>query len=506
MKKGLALILALLMLGAALPALGEGYTLEEKFYQQAWKESAYRGTVTFAATGDSTAAMDSALWTVIKQLAPRLSLTIEHTTTRTADEGQANLTLTVDGKESAKASYLYDEKLSGFSSSLLSADNAVYTAARTWDLTRLIQSAAQGENAWPPVWRLILAVMNAPEEWKNRAGDYLNIYETKLGIWLQGYAEFTTGQENGIGYTQLACSIPGQAVKAEIEQLLVDFYKDDGLLTLLREIATPQEAAAYLQPSERTTLFSLLDRLTLNGSVDVVRRYDTSGQALLDQISFPFTEGSPVSALTISMKAQENGQERRYAGTLKDGTEFDITCLAGEDLIFTGSVEITLPEKQNASFVVSEGAGEKQTIAFDYNLMWAPGEDQYSLADDRMTRAMEGSLLIKPRGESKVPEQSITLDATLSSGSSQRSSTQLNATLTWRDMDSDATVTAALISRTVSPFAYTTPSSVLNAVRLDLMTQESRAALIGAWQQRLALYASQLLGNSMVNLFSTTQQ
>ena len=505
MKRGIAMLLAALLLLTAMPALAEDYTLAEKFYQQAVKESAYKGNITLSVSGTRTSAIDTAVWLVLKSLAPKLSISVEHATTPYKDEGQATVTLTLDGKTSSKLTYLYDEQLMAFSGTFLGGDSAYYSAARSWNLTELLEGFMSDDLTWPPVWQMILSVENAPEEWKARAQSRISVYETKLGLWMNGYAKFSTGREGDTMYSQLACTIPAQAVKAEIKQLMVDFYNDPELLTLLREVVSARVAAAYLQPSMMNALFSMLDSVQLNGDVEVVRRYDATGSALLDKVSLPFGGGSMLSALTVSCAYQDGGQNWRLTGGLNDGTEFDVTCLITEETIFTGSVKLVTPEEESSGFVVSDTAAQK-VIAFDYNLNWEPGEDVYTLATDRFSRDIRGSLLIKPK-EGDLPEQSLTLEMNMSSGSSKRSATQLNGTLTWRDMESGASISAILTSRTTAPFAYTTPSTLTGAMRIDLLNGDTLAALVQSWAQRAQNYFSSLAlgGLSFTSPFATVQ-
>lgn len=506
MKRLAALILAALLALAAVSAVAEEYTLAEKFCRQAFEESAYRGTVTLAVTGNSTAAIDQAAWTVLKSLAPRLSLSVEHATTAGKDEGQATLTLTLDGQTSAKHTFLYDQKLIAFSGTLLGGDSVYYSAARGWNAASLLNGLMQKESAWPPVWRIVMAVETAPEEWKTRAADRIALYETKLGLWLNGYASFTTGRENNIAYSQLSCQIPAQAVKAEIKQLMVDLYADSQLLSLLREVVTAEEAAAYLQPSAMNTLFALIDGLNLDGNVQVIRRYDAAGSALLDSVTLPFPAGSPLSELTVSSAPQEGGANWTVQGKTGEGTEFDVSCFASDDMIFTGSVKIVMPEEEKNSFVVSDAsAPERKTVAFDYNLMWEPGEDTYTLSTDRFAREIKGSLLIRPLEGSDMPDQSLKLELTMSSGSSKRSATQLNGSLTWQDLDSGASVSAVLTSRTVSPFAYTTPSALTGAMRVDQLTSQSLAAVAQGWIQRATTYLTTLVMGGAASPIATVQ-
>ena len=267
MKRFAALVLAALMALAAVSAVAEDYTLEEKFYQQAVKESAFRGTVTFAVTGNGTAMADAALWQALKALAPRMSLSLEHATAPNKDEGQATLTLTLDGQTSAKHTFMYEDNLIAFGGTLLGGENVYYAADRAWNLGEIAESALNSGNEWPSMGRVIAAIAGAPQEWKLRAQSRITLYETKLGLWLNGYAGFSTGRENNVTYSQLACTIPAQAVKAEIKQLMVDLYADGELLSLLREVVTAREAAAYLDPTMMNTLFSMIDGLNLNGEV-----------------------------------------------------------------------------------------------------------------------------------------------------------------------------------------------------------------------------------------------
>ena len=482
MKRGIALLLAALLLLAAVPVLAEDYTLTEKFYQQAVKESAYRGTVTLSVSGAGSSAIDTALWNVLKNLAPRLSLSLEHSTTPYKDEGQATMTLMLDGSASETFSYLYDEQLMAFGGTLLDGNNAYYSAARNWDLTELLESVISDGSAWPPVWQMVLAIENAPEGWKTRAESHFSMYKTKLNLWLNGYAQFSTGMDGDKMYSQLACTVPAQALKAEIKQLMVDFYNDAELLSLLKEVVSAQEAAAYLQPSVMDTLFSMLDDMQMNGDLEVVQRYDISASPMLIQLSVPFGDSGALSRVTVSCAYEEGGQNWRVKGSLNSGAAFDVSCLITDETIFTGTVLLTLPEKEDESFVVSDQAA-LNTVAFDYNLIWEPGEDAYTLSTDRFTRDIKGSLLIRS-SEGDLPEQSLTLEASLSSGSAKRSATHLNGSLTWRDLESGASVSLILASKTVSPFDYTVPSALIGAVRVDQLSAEALRNLVQSWIQR----------------------
>ena len=498
MKRWIAFVLALLLALSAAAAFAENDTLMDKFYKQAMEESAYRGTVTFTVIGEGSSVIPAETWMLLKAVLPRLTLTLEHSTQRNRDEGEAAVTLAVEGQPSQKLSFLYDEKLTGVSGDLLDPET-VYTAARSWSWARLFASSSQEGGAWPPLWQMLLNVINAPESWMARAKPLLEKYETQTAEWLNSFATVATGMEGGKPYSELACRIPAREVKEEIKALLKTFYADQQLLSLLSEVVTPQEAAAYLQPAALDTLTALLDQTAMEGSVEIARRHDSSGTALLDRISFPFAQDALFSRLSFSVIPSEGGKELRVTGAARDGSEFDISFQQTAATSYTGAVALLLPVKpEGASFVVSDGAPELKSVSFDYSLTWDQGEEAYSLADDKSTQTIRGSLMIRPRGDSDIPMQLFSLNAALSSGSSKQSPTHLDATLSWMDMNSGAAVTAQLTSRTVSPFAYAIVSEAENTLRVDQLTGKERTDLVEKWTgQLLQFFASMALGGSV---------
>ncbi|MBE5782756.1 MAG: hypothetical protein E7329_05490 [Clostridiales bacterium] len=501
MKRLLALILAALMLFGAASAFAADYPIEEKFYRQ-MLESAYRGTITFSVSGTQTQAIPPATFLMLKSLAPRLTLEGDHSFMR--GDGQATLRLMLDGQSAGETSFLYNDSLMGIASDLLAGQGVYYTAAQGWDAAKLL-SALQSDSAWPALWPALLLGQSAPQAWHEKLQEHLISYETKLGVWMNGYAELSSGVEDGVGYSQLQCTIPAQALKAQIKQLLIDFYEDQELLTHLKEVLTAQQAAAYLQPAMQEIFFSLLDQLPMEGNIEIIRRYDTYGKALIDSISLPFPEGHAMKNLTISVTPEETEQKWSFVGQLQDGTDFDISCIPSEEMIYTGSFNLVLPEKaEDDSFVVEEAAIARQIIAFDYNLIWEPGEEIYTLATDRCTRTLQGSLVIKPREGYDAPTQSLSLTVDFASGSSQRSATQLNATLVWRDLDSDASITAALSSKTAAPFAVSSLDNVNGAMRIDLMEAQGHKALMEYWSQRANAWLEELLPRLMPALFTVS--
>ena len=501
MKRLTALLLALLLMLAATPALAaDNYTIEEIFYRQAMLKSAYQGTLTLEVTGEGTSAVEPSLWNALKAIAPRVALEVSHCFADRQQEGQATLTLKIDGQKAGETVFLYNDKLMGLTSVLLGGEGVYYTADREWDVLEWLRGAVMGDSAWPPMLAVIASVAAAPQEWQDRAAAYLIPYETKLGIWLNGYASFQTGtDENGVAYTEMDFTIPALAVKAEIKQLLVDFYGNLQLLTLLREVVPAREAQAYLDPGMLNSFLLALDGLKLEGQIEIIRRYDGQGQSLMDEVRLPFGEGQALTRLTLSSHHTAEGVQWHFRGQTAGETDFDIACLTAEEGICTGSVELILPEEEQPSFVVDDGGEpDRRTVAFDFNLMWDPGEESYSLAADRNEHPYHASLLVKPRGENAGPTQALTLEAKFS-GRDTRSSTRLDATLEWRDVDAGASVKLTLDSRTVSPFAVQSLDRVIGAVRLDQLDDAGRQALLERWMANGQTYLLGLAARLALN-------
>lgn len=491
MKRLIALLLSALLACGAVTALAADYPIEEKFYRQ-MQESAFKGEITFEISGNTTTAMDAATWNLLKLLAPRLSITTDHSLYR--GDGQATMKLMLDGNPVGETSLLYHDTLMALSSDLMAGKNVYYSAGRDWDFSALTQTVIQGDNAWPPLWRALMAVQGAPEEWKARAREFLIPYETKVGIWINGYAAYVAGTLDNVMYTELSCAIPAQAVKAEIKQLLVDFYADEELLSLLKEVFTAAESAAYLQSNMQNTFFVMLDALAMEGNVEIIRRYDAMGNAMLDQIVLPFAETQALSQLTISVYPEGGGQCWAAEAQLRNGENYRFTCVLMEDQIAVGSVEMMLlpKETEEENFVVSDDARKMRTEAFDYNLSWDWGEEIYTLATDKFERALNATLVIKPVAGVEMPVQSLTLEALFSSGSSQRSATRLDGKFTWRDLDHDAAITVTLSSKTAAPFAVDSLDQVTGAMRVDMLESDALSALINSWEAGMQEWIAQL--------------
>ena len=478
MKRLSALALAVLLLLHLSPAMAAS-TLMEKFIGQ-MTEQGFLGTVTFSAEGSSTSVMSEDAWAWLKNAAPRITVELAHSFARQAD-GQANMNLLVDGKAAGSTTLLYNASLVGLNADFLS--DAWYTFARGWDASQLLQlGLTNSADEWPPIWHLMLAVQGADDKWKARAEQHYAQYETRISAWMNNYATLANVKKSKTNYTELRFSIPAADVIDEIKSLIHDLYKDQDLLSLLREVATSQEAAAYLQPGMEKNFDKMLNQLPLKGTVKVVRRLNADGTSVLDQFTLPFANNQSLEQLVIKRTPKNEDEQWELQGKLRNGQEFDVTCLTAQGGAYSGAVTWKLPATDEE---------REQTIAFHYTASWDEGKEEYSLADDRFTQVKKGSITIRP-DDDQTPAQSLTVEATFSSTSSLRSPSRVDAVLTWQDLDFDAKVTATLSGRTAAPREVTQISSLKKPQRIDQMKQGDLRALLSQWQQQGMVWVQDL--------------
>ena len=470
MKRLIALLAALMMLCAAVPGLAATKTLLEKFEGQ-FVEQGFKGTVTFSAAGEGGQALSGDVWAWLKSAAPRVSLELVHSFVNRAD-GQADIKLLIDGQEEGKTTFLYNDSLMAFTSDILSGyGEAWYAAQRSWGGAALLHAAAADSGAWPPIWRLLLAVEGASPAWKQKASQHFVQFETRIGTWINQYAQLSTVTDGGVTYTQLQCRIPGEDAKKEIQGLLGELYANAGLLSLLREIATEEEAAAYLQPGLSQGLTRLVEKVELAGEIEILRRYDAKGTLVLDRVTLPFAKGQRLTSLVLSVIPSAKGQQWSLVGQGAQGEDIDIAFTQTGEGTYAGAVALMLPQQD----------GERRKIAFDYTLTWDGGKEEYSLTTDRAVQTVKGELTIKPQEGAPF---TLALEASFASSSLERSATRLEAALTWRE--GDAALTAALSGRTAAPGEVIRVDSLDAPERLDRLDAQARSGLLEQWRQKAA--------------------
>ncbi len=519
MKRLLSLILAFLLLfGLTAQATSTnifGYTLDEKLPKQL-KTSGFRGTATATVTGDGIEGIDPAVWAQLKALLPLIQVDVTSTVITNQDPRESTLEIRMGDKVLSKSTLVSNKDVHLLKSDLLSANAKEYFGvAADFDLLQLLTAGAD-QSAWPELWRPLLAVQLADEKWQAEADALLAPYLTRLGIWMEGFAVSSvgTGSDN-VNYSQLTYTIPATSVKAQIKQLLMNFYADTALITKLREVMTAQESAAYLESSMMTSFFTMLDNLALEGNVTITRRHSMTGAFLMDRITLPFASSHVLDYLTIEVTPGDGGTNyniegefRQLEGSELSGTVFSVNALAlSNEEIYTGDVRIELPvASAQGDFTVAPDAGNENVIAFAFNLSNTKDEDSYDQATDTLTGGSEMMLVIKPVNGGDMHTHVITLRTALSSKSSERASTSVVYDFTWQDTDTNSTIAVNFNGKTTGTWSPTLVSdltkdttNVIN--RLDLMSPANQATqmerITTTLMQQLVNLLTQLLSNGL---------
>ncbi len=502
MKKTLALAVAILLLAASGGALAQDQSLDWKLKMQLLNGSGLKGTAGFTVTpGLRMTALDDTASALLSALLPGATLEVNYIRGASRNVGQEDLSLLLrrDQTQLADLRYTTDGVLEALNSSLFGA--ARYASSKGDGVIASLLMGPPGR--WPGMERILLALATADNAWNFRAEAALKPYSDALSLWLQSYTTITSGK-NAAGQTITgnALSVPADALKHEMKQLLAMAYQDTTLMPLLKEQLTAREAAAYLQPSMLPALSAAIDALPITQAMTVTRTYDLSGAVILDDISLPLGGAGGVSdlhyrftsdgagqnesliELRLAPRDARNTQGDQYSLSLRGGPLPD--ALEGaQTSSYSGSL-ILRPEAQvSAGFTVSTPAPvlEKQ---FDFTLFMDYAGEVVDPSTKASTRDYEITLLLKPIGFDSVSDQSVSLKVQLASGADSRSATKFTGSLVWQDQGTQAAVTANISGASAAPWAIPTVAGT-GALRLDTMTSAQLAAQKSQLQSALQL-------------------
>ena len=499
----IALILTLLCVSALADVGALSYTQEEKLLLQL-ERSGFQAALTFSMSG-TPSGMDENTAALLQTILPNLTLNY----TRTVRNGyQSNgtenlLSATLNTETLLQTGWWTDaNNLAYVQSNLLDQNGTVYAFDRSFDLSGFLADGTD-KDTWPSILHVLWTVNNADADWQQRAESAISSYKTAVTLWMQSYASTQTERTTDGGYiTTIAYSIPSAAILQEAKQLLVDFFSDSQLLSLLREVLSTDEQAAYLQPSMLLSFLQMIDNVKLDGSIEIKRQYDVTGASLYESVYLPFAETFPLSSLTIVRLPQETGDSWRVTGEMREevseglsalkGITFDVSAESAEDGIWTGAVALHLPDAENYSVSADEQDG--MDVSFTYNLNLPTPVDTADTYNNRYERSYESVLLIKPDESMGIGPQSIQLSASIYSKSSAKTSiTYLDGALTWTDMNTGAAISANLDGRTAVAWVPTQwDSATADAVRIDLMNSEEGKQLVQAILSNLETTLSSL--------------
>lgn len=492
MKRLTAFLLMLTLLGASALASSAAPAdrLERRMAEQ-YLKSGFYADLTVDIKGAEMEYIDAATWAAMNLLLPGTALSYESTIRR--DDRETTISLARGDAELLKATILENGLLTLFKSDLLSDRDAWYAAPSTYDFVDLIARLQGGESsAWPPLAGAVLAVAGAPEEWQSRAGVYMNAYLTELGLWMQRFSSVALVRaEDKTTLTEMTCVISASEVKKELQSMLTRLYADNALLTLLREVLSADESAAYLNPLALPSLLSMVEALELEGDVTIGRRFNAQGAAIYWRISLPFTPSQAISRLTIAAAAGERGEEYdieimfNEASAVLPGAKIALNAVPDDEGAYAGELLLTLPTAADAYTVAENSTRE---IAYTFYFYYDAPAQTYDFETDRASRIIDAVLALTPAQGYDGHRHSFTFHADLTSRASNTTPTRLNASLSLMDLTTDSGLTVNLAARTAVAW---TPETLISSVpdagvtRLDQLTEEQMTAMIAKWRQDL---------------------
>ncbi len=496
----IVLILTLLCASSALASsVAPTDKLEERMLLQ-YGKSGFYADVTVDIKGDGVEYIDAPTWALLKTFLPGAKIGYESTIRQ--NNRETVVTLSKDDSALAMVTALENGDMTLVKSNLIDAADSDlwYGAPASYNLADLIAYAREGEDAsWPSLLGVVWSVANASEEWQGRAGVYMNTYLTDLGVWMQRFTKVSiVPLAGGTSCTEMLCVIPTSEVKNELKSLLAKLYADNALMTILREVLSADEAAAYLEPSMLSAFTQMIDALEIGGDVTVLRRFNLQGQAILESISLPFAAGQPISSLAFSTETTESGERYDMEIALPKenelpGSMIRLNAVKDAEGAYTGDLVLTLPTARDAYTVVDDATYD---LAYTYYFFCDAPDQTYDYETDRATRAIDVMLALTPAEGNDGHRHSLTLHADFSSRASNLTPTRLTASLSLMDLTTDGGLTVSLAARTA--VAWTPERTVAqvpanSVTRIDQLQGTALGALLTTWQQNMALKFATLI-------------
>ncbi|MBQ9944397.1 MAG: hypothetical protein IJO67_08540 [Clostridia bacterium] len=462
MKKWLAALMALVMITGCVPGSAASYTVDEKFLGQA-QNQALTGEIGFLVTGDSSAAMDSALFETLGHMLPETEMTFGITLYPKAPRGGYVTRKGADGSEKT-VQLLFDDQTLAFGGDAIAAENTYYIMNTG--------VPAADENRVPGMADILQMIEGAEESWKERAQDSLGYYQAMLSIWMNEYAGATMGKADDVLYSELSCTIPAAAVKEQVKTMLHAFYTDQQTLQLLMEVMKGTGAEIYLNPAMESVFCMLVDEVQLTGDLTVVRRFDSQGALLLDKFSLP------LNPMELPFFPGVKWQRISLEMTGRGDFSFTLEGTAGENVHFSlnkptegmvsGRLVLDLPGED----------GGLQHTGYTYEGTWQAMEETYTLQTDLCERLMQGTLTLTPDEKTEAPRQQMTLDVRFTTSSGKRDPSFVEANLVWADLEGDATIAVVLTAKTAKPFDVQNLDAIENKVPFQALTEDEQTAVL----------------------------
>ncbi len=499
-KQWIALLLCLCLLCASSASLADVAVRESTQLDKLkghWMNSSFQGTLTGTATQEGPAFIDPVLWSVIRAYLQDYTVSFSHTNQNsTADLGSENVLTLSNSSGDVSIQNILAEDHNGIRyvrSPLLDDQGMYYAFGPNNDAVSLLTDALN-DSAWPALAHVVYAIAAAGEDWQKRAQPSYNQVSIKVTGWLQNYGKTVTEADTQGRFVMTNdYVIPASAMLQEAKALLVDLFVDQDLMSLLREILTVDEQAAYLQKDMLWSFLSMIDRVKLNGDVTVRRQFSAeNGDVIFESVRLPFAETSSLKEMTVAHSVQEDGDLWQFRAELAkaplEGALIELSAQSMGSGVWVGDVKWTpAPEK--------DAVTEPKALTFAYNLEWAQPEDVNDTYEQRYERNYKGTLVVKADESLGLPVMSLSYTGRIYSKlATLTSPTYLDAVLEWADLEGGAGATLSFSGKTSS---RRTPvylnEAIASALRLDMLDAESRSSLLGGFLHNLPARFLQLV-------------
>ncbi len=500
-KQWIALLLCLCLLCASCASLADVAVRESTQLDKLkghWMNSSFQGELKGSATQNGPAFIDPVLWSVIRAYLQEYSVSFSHTNQNsTAALGSENVLTLTNSSGSVSIQNILAEDHNGIRyvrSPLLDDQGMYYAFGPSNDAVSLLTDALN-DSAWPALAHVVYAIAAAGEDWQKRAQPSYNQFSIKVTGWLQNYGKTATAADT-LGRFVMTNDyvIPASALLQEAKALLVDLFVDQDLMSLLREILTVDEQAAYLQKDMLWSFLSMIDRVRLNGDITVRRQFSAeNGDVIFESMRLPFAETSALKEMTVAHSVQEDGSLWQIRAELAkapyEGAVIDLSAQSMGSGIWVGELKWTAAPEKGA-------VTEPRPLTFAYNLEWAEPEDVNDTYEQRYERNYKGTLVVKADESLGLPVMSLSFTSRIYSKlATLTSPTYLDAVLEWADLESGAGATLTFSGKTS---ARRTPvylnEAIASALRLDMLDAESRSSLLGGFLHNLPARFLQLVG------------
>ncbi|MCH5285907.1 MAG: hypothetical protein J1E43_00660 [Christensenellaceae bacterium] len=297
MRKSIRILCLLLcLLLTCSTALAASYTLPEKINRQISSGSGVKGAVTLAVAGGSE-------WLDLLLPFTGSDLQIRYIVKDNQFQGQL---YALDDQDQQRAlTQVYGDGEHIYLRSDLLPDTMLSLPAGSGLMDALFGS----EDGNPTYYSVVRALLSVPDEkWESDWAPVLEPYEAALEQWLTDFASepSITQTDNGTSSMTLRYTIPADALKSAMKDLMRQFLQDSALMDLVLPLLSEAQQAAYMNPAISYFYDAVIDALPLQGELTMTRVLSTRGDVLESTLVMPLPDNqNGWSTLTCAMTDRE---------------------------------------------------------------------------------------------------------------------------------------------------------------------------------------------------------